>query len=224
MSDDSFIREVDEELRSDRMQDAWKKYGKIVIAVAVSIVLATGGYRYYQYYTKSQANSAGDQFIKAIELSENGDREAAIKALENLSENGSPSYSALALLRLAAEKAAGGDFKGAVADYDQVAANNEIDQSYRDIANLRAGLLMVDQGSLSDVVSRVEGLSGPGAPFRHTAREALGLAYWKARELDASAKLFQSISVDAAAPAALRGRANLMLDMIAADGGPARTN
>ena len=48
MSDDSFIREVDEELRSDRVQEFWNKYGKLVIGVAVAIVVVTGGYRFYE--------------------------------------------------------------------------------------------------------------------------------------------------------------------------------
>ena len=43
--DDSFIREVNEELRSDRMKDAWRRYGKILIAAAVILVVGTAGWR-----------------------------------------------------------------------------------------------------------------------------------------------------------------------------------
>ena len=56
------FREVDEELRSDRFQEFWNRYGKILIGVAVAIVLATGGYRYYEYYTAKQAAEAGDRY------------------------------------------------------------------------------------------------------------------------------------------------------------------
>ena len=70
MSDDSFIREVDEELRSDRVQEFWDKYGKLVIGVAVAIVVVTGGYRFYEYYTGQQAAEAGDAFMEAVTLSE----------------------------------------------------------------------------------------------------------------------------------------------------------
>jgi len=49
MSDDSFIREVDDELRTERVQNIWKKYGKLLIAGAAAVVIGTAGYRSYQY-------------------------------------------------------------------------------------------------------------------------------------------------------------------------------
>ncbi len=222
MSDDSFIREVDEELRSDRMHDFWVKYGKIVIGVAVAIVVVTAGYRGYKYYMKSQAENAGDAFMAAVSLSRQNKHDEAIKALEKLADNGPESYAALANMRMASELAGKGDIKGAVAAYDKIAGNSKIDQSYRDIAQLRAGLLLVDSGSREDVVKRVGALAKPGTPFRHSAREALGLAAWKAGDLKEAARNFNKIAEDQDAPTAMRGRANLMLDLIAGKGGPAR--
>ena len=59
MSDDSFIREVDEELRSDRFQDFWKAYGKVLIGVALAIVIGTAAYRYWEYSTASKSAAMG---------------------------------------------------------------------------------------------------------------------------------------------------------------------
>jgi hypothetical protein len=222
MSDDSFIREVDEELRSERMRTFWARYGKIVIGVAVAIVVVTAGYRGYKYYMKTQAETAGDAFMAAISLSQDKKHDEAIKALETLASTGPESYAALARMRLASELAGKGDAAGAVAAYDAIAANAKADQTYRDIAQLRAGLLLVDSGSLDDVKKRVAGLAAAGKPFRHSAREALGLPAWKAGLLEEAAKNFNMISQDQEAPGSTRGRANLMLDLIAGKGGPAR--
>jgi len=42
MSDDSFIREVDEELRHDRLKSIWDRFGNLLIGLAVLVlVLAT---------------------------------------------------------------------------------------------------------------------------------------------------------------------------------------
>ena len=60
MSDDSFIREVDEELRSEQVQQVWQRYGKLIVGGAIAIVLAVGAYRYYHYYTAQSVNSAPD--------------------------------------------------------------------------------------------------------------------------------------------------------------------
>ena len=75
MSDDSFIREVDEELRSDRFQAFWKSYGKIVIGVALAVVIGTAAFRYWEYSTASKSAALGDNFMAAVKLAENGKTE-----------------------------------------------------------------------------------------------------------------------------------------------------
>jgi hypothetical protein len=222
MSDDSFIREVDDELRSERMQNFWSRYGKIVITVAVSIVLVTAGYRGYKFYMKSQAETAGDAFMAAVQLSSDNKHDEAIKALGALADTGPEAYAALARMRMASELTGKGQPKAAIEAYDKIAENSKIDETYRDLAKLRAGLLLVDIGSQDDVIKRIGDLAKAGIPFRHSAREGLGLAAWKAGDLKEAAKNFNLISEDQDAPGSMRGRANLMLDLIAGKGGPAR--
>jgi hypothetical protein len=48
MSDDSFIREVEEELRSDRLKGFWDRFGPILIGAAILVVVATAGWRGYE--------------------------------------------------------------------------------------------------------------------------------------------------------------------------------
>jgi hypothetical protein len=54
---------------------------------------------------------------------------------------------------------------------------------------LRAAYLLVDHGSYSDVSAEVEVLAVPGNPARHSAREALGLAAFKAGDLAKAAAM-----------------------------------
>ncbi len=222
MSDDSFIREVDDELRSEKMQQFWSRYGKLVIGVALSIVLLTAGYRGYKFYQESQAETAGDAFMAAVQLSNDNKHDEAIKALAKLADTGPEAYAALARMRMASELTGKGEAKAAVAAYDEIAENSKIDETYRDLARLRAGLLLVDIGTRDEVKKRIEVLAKPGIPFRHSAREGLGLAAWKAGDLKEAAKYFTLISDDQDAPNSMRGRANLMLDLIAGKGGPER--
>lgn len=214
MSDDSFIREVDEELRQDQARALWKRFGPYFIGAAVAIVVATAGWRFYQYTVESKANASGDRFLAALELAAEGKTDEAAEALEALQADGYGSYPVLARMREATLKAQAGDPAGAVVAFDAVAADGTIPDVIRDMARLRAALLLVDNGSYDDVAERVEPLTGDANALRYSAREALGLSAWKAGNVGDAEKLFDQIAGDPAAPRALAARAGIMLELI----------
>ncbi|MCI5076652.1 tetratricopeptide repeat protein [Oricola sp.] len=218
MSDDSFIREVEEELRSDRMKRIWDRFGPILIGAAILIVIATAGYRGYQYYTDSRASASGDRFLVALNLANDGKPDEALAALEELEGDGYGAYPVLARMRAATVLQEKGDSAGAVAAFDAVAADSSAPAAVRDMAKIRAAYILVDTGSAADVAERAESLSSDENPLRHAAREALGLAAWKEGRLGDAKVLFQQIVDDPSAPRNAQQRAGIMLDLITASG------
>lgn len=222
MSDDSFFREVDEELRSEKVQDFWKSYGKILIAAAVAFVLGVGGWRFYEYYTAKQAAEAGDAFMAAVKLSEDKKPDEALVALEKIEGQSEGSYQTLARLRRAAELAGKGDKEAAIKTYDEIVAGGGVDENLKAIARIRAGMLLVDTAGVTEVQARVGALAAPGGPWRSSAREALGLAYFKAGDLDNAFKQFEAVLNDSESPSSIKQRMRIMLDLIASQGGPVK--
>lgn len=218
MEDDQFIREVNQEMRQDRMEGLWKKYKWVIMGVAVLIVVVTAASRGWESYSASQSAASGDKFMAAIALSNDGKHDEAIKNLEELSTSGSGQYPALAQLRIASEVAKRGDVSEAVAAFDKIAADSSFNSTLQSVAQLRAGLLLVDSGSMEDVTKRLGDLAEGGEPFRHSAREGLGLAAWKANKLPDAYKWFQAILDDAQSTAGTRSRADVMLKLLAGKG------
>lgn len=218
MSDDHFVREVDEEIRSDQFKSIWDRYGLLMIGGAVAVVLATAAWRGYEYWTENQASKSGDAFLAATKLAGSGDNDAALAALAEIEKSGFGSYPVLARMRTATVEAAKGNAAKAIELFDAVANDSGIDDAIRDIARLRAGLLMVDNGKYQDVAARVEVLSSAANPLRHSAREALGLAAWKESKAAEAEAFFKQIADDPDAPRNLAERANLMLDVIKSSG------
>ncbi|MCP4315537.1 MAG: tetratricopeptide repeat protein [Hyphomicrobiales bacterium] len=218
MSDDSFIREVDEELRSDQMKSIWKRFGKYIIGIAVLIVVGTGAFRGYEYWTKSEASRSGDAFLAALNLAREGKQYEALTALRELEKDGYGSYPALARMRAATVLADAGDNDAAISDFSTIGSDSSVPAAVRDIARIRAAYLLVDSGSYDDVSVQVESISGADNPMRHSAREALGLAAWKAGELTQARQWFEQIVGDTGVPAGITQRAQMMLDIIAASG------
>nr|WIE91009.1 tetratricopeptide repeat protein [Mesorhizobium sp. WSM4875] len=218
MSDDSFIREVNEEIRREQAQALWDRFGPALLGAAILIVVATAAFVGYRYWDENRANRSGDAFSQALKLANDGKNDEAIAALDQLEKDGYGAYPLLARMRAATVKADKGDVDAAVKDFDAVAADSAIPAGIRDMARLRAALLLVDHGSFADVSSRVEALTADANPLRSSAREALGLAAWKEGKSADALKLFDQIASDDGAPRNARQRAQLMSELIRGSG------
>src|SRR5262245_35720583 len=62
------IREVDEELRRERFEKLWRKYGTYALGLAALVVLAVAGYIQWQHYTAGQREERARQYEAAIQL------------------------------------------------------------------------------------------------------------------------------------------------------------
>ena len=218
MSDDSFIREVNEEIRQDQARALWDRFGPLLIGAAVVVVLGTSAWVGYDYWRTRTANASGDRFSQALTLANEGKNDEAIAALQALEADGYGAYPLLARMRTATVLADKGDFAGAVKQFDGVAADGSIPGAIRDMARLRAALILVDHGSQADVAARVEALTAETNPLRHSAREALALAAWKDGKFADALTLFDQIAADSAAPRNNRERATLMTELIRSSG------
>jgi hypothetical protein len=218
MSDDSFIREVNEELRQDQARALWDRYGPYLLGIAIAVVVVTAAWVGWDYWTRSQANASGDRFSQALTLAEQGKTDEALAQLEALEADGYGAYPVLARLRTATLQAAQGNTEAAVAGFDAVANDGSVPSSIRDMARLRAAYILVDHGSYADVSTRVEALTADTNALRHSAREALGLAAWKEGRAADALSLFEQLASDAEAPRNVRERATMMAELIRGSG------
>src|SRR4029079_17960726 len=105
--------EVDEDLRRERAKKLWERYGVYVIGAAVAIVIVVAGYKIWEAWQARIAAESGDRFVAALKLAGEGKHDQAIAALTDIAKDGSTGDPVLANFRIAAEKAAAGDDKGA---------------------------------------------------------------------------------------------------------------
>ncbi|MGV0876771.1 tetratricopeptide repeat protein [Martelella sp. FLE1502] len=220
---DSFIREVNEELRSDRMKDAWRRYGKILIAAAVILVVGTAGWRGYEYWQSREAAKSGDVFLTALNQIEAGNLDAAEQTLAQLEQEGHGSYPVLAQLRAATLLSEAGDTAAAISAFSSIGKDRSVPEAIRDAAKLRAGWLLVDTGTYEQVSAEVEELSNDGNPFRFSAREILGLSAYRLKDYTRAQQWFEAIANDPEAPRNVLNRAQIMLEVMTADGNVAET-
>jgi hypothetical protein len=215
---DSFIREVNEELRSEQMRTIWKRFAPFIIAAAVLIIVGVAGTSLYQWWEASQSSASGDRFLSALKDADEKRADAAAKELGPLAKDGFGSYPVRARMRLATLKAEKGDTAAAISDFSAIGKDQAVPAAIRNASRLRAAWLLVDAGTYEQVAAEVETLAVPSSAMRHGAREVLGLAAYKAGDYSKARDWFQLIVDDSEAPGGVVGRARTMLGLMTASG------
>ena len=138
-----FFREVDEDVRRDRVVRLWTKYRYLLIALAVLVVAGTGGWRLYGHYRDEAAQAASAKYEAAAQLSRDGKPAEAAAVFDDLSKTAPRGYAILARLRAADERAAS-DPQAAIKAYEALVADPSFDPVFKDFAVLRAAMLRLD--------------------------------------------------------------------------------
>jgi hypothetical protein len=210
MSD--IFREVDEEVRRSQAELLWKRYGNAVIAVCVLVVAAVGGYRYLEWRKAEAAAEAGSRFQAAMKLFDEGKASEGEAAMTKIAGEGEGVYRTLARFRAAGELGKR-DAAGAIAAFDQIAADAGVDQTIRDAARLRAGALAVDARPFAEVETRLAPMASGTGGYRHQAAEMLAMSALKANDQAKARQFLDQLIVDRETPESIRTRAQLLIGL-----------
>ena len=129
------FQEVDEDLRRDKHEELWAKYGKYVIAVALAIVLATAANVGWREYSKSQRLADGERFAAAKALVGEGREAEAVAAFATLAADAGGGYAVIAKFEQATAQARSGDIAAAV-------GHDPIDRMGMGFLDLRKGQII----------------------------------------------------------------------------------
>lgn len=207
------FREIDEEVRRDKAAALWKKYGNLLIGLAVAAVVAVAAWQVWLYREQQASQAVGARLEEALRASRDNRGAEAESILVDLAANAPAGYRQIARFRLAAETGKRDAAAGATA-FDALANDSSLDQLYRDLARLRAGMLRVDLAPYTEIRTALEPLVSPQGVWRHSAREFLGIAALKANQFEDAGRWFDAIVTDPQSPQVLRQRTDLYLALV----------
>jgi hypothetical protein len=214
MSD--IFQEVDEEVRRDKALEFWNKYQNYLIALALLVVVATGGWRFWQYRQKQAAEAAGAAFHAALLLDDQGKAAEAKAALVKLQADAPRGYATLSRF-VEAGLQTKKDPKAGAAAFDALAADDSLDPLLRETARLRAALARLDAGETDAAKAALTPLAASGA-YNQTARLTLASIALAAKDYAGAGKWLDEVVADAEAPQADRRTAMTLLGLVAAQG------
>ncbi|WP_415403459.1 tetratricopeptide repeat protein [Tateyamaria sp. SN3-11] len=218
MSDtDSFIEEVTDEVRRDRLYGYLKRYGWIAALVIVAIVGTAGYFEYSRAQEEAKAQALGDAMLAALSADE---QEARAEALSGVTAE-TPQGAAVLAFMTAGAQADAGDAAAAAATLDTVTNNGDVPLIYRQVATFKSLMLQADNVDAEARRAGFESLAVPGVRLRLLAEEQLALIDIESGDTDAAIARFQMIMDDAESTPGLQRRA--LQAMVALGGAPEAT-
>jgi hypothetical protein len=218
---ESFIREVDENLRRSQAEDFAKRYGKWLIAALVLFLLAVGGFQFWrnQQAQKAAANSeALTAVLNDIGQGKTGD---APQRLQAIAADANDSMAASARLTRAALALQSGDRPTAVTEYRAIIDDKGVPQAYRDAATIRVTQMEFDTLKPDEVIARLQPLAVKDSAWYGSAGELTAIAMIKANRRAEAARLLTAIAADKNVPASIRGRAEQLGSTLSLPAAPA---
>ncbi len=204
---DSFIDEVTEEVRRDRLFRLMRRYGWIAVVVVLLLVGGTAYREYTRAAETAKAQAFGDAVLAALENNDAADRVAALDQIDAPTAEGA----AVLDMLIAAEEALDGNGTSAAERLNAAATDGDLPEIYRQIASFKA--LTRPESTLSAEERRVafEAMAAPGAPLRLLAEEQLALLDIEAGNIDAALTRLNALLTDSEVTAGLRRRASQLI-------------
>ena len=204
---DTFVREVDENLRRDQLRDFFQKNGTWLIVAVLLFLAASGGFIWWKQHEVQRSGAEVERLAEIYKDIGSGNMAQAPQQLDALSNSGSKAVRASALFARAALALQQGDTKLATSTYKSIANDSSLPQAYRDAALVRETALEFDQVPPQEVIARLQPLAKPGEPWFGSAGEMTALALIKQGKNQEAGQLFAAIAKDRGVPDAIRARA-----------------
>lgn len=210
MSD--IFREVEEEVRRERLTKLWKQYGDYVIAAAAVLIIGVAGFKLWQHYETVQNQKASVAYMQALELSGTGKPEDAAARFAQIAKTAPHGYALLAQMSQADTLLAAGKSQEAVALYKKIAEKDAKDIGQA--ARIRAAWALADSSSKADLEKLLQPVDVDDSGWRFMSREILAYVDFRDGRLKNAGAEYAKIASDAKAPSATRQRAQAMATLI----------
>jgi len=210
-------REVDEAVRQDQLGSIAKRYGKLIIAGVVLAIAAFGGWLWWKDSRENSLEERSEKLVTVLDKLEGGQIPQAQADLNALAADGSSATAVSAKLAQAAIALQQNRRADAVKALDQVAADDDAPQAYRDLAAIRSVAAQFEDLQPQAVVDRLKPLATPGNPWFGSAGELVAMAYLKQGKENLAGPLLAEIAKDEAVPQTLRARTRQLAGVLGYD-------
>jgi hypothetical protein len=214
---ESFIEEVSEEVRRDRLFGLMRRYGWIAVLLILALVGGAAWNEWRKAQETAAAQATGNALLAALEPNDSAARVTALRAIE-VDSTGAEILREFLTVSELIETGASTEAREIL---QGIASNGAVDPVYRQLAGFKALIIDASQMSLADRRVGFEGIAQTSPMLRVAAEEQLALIDIEEGKPEAAISRLQALQSDAEATAGLRQRASQLI--VALGGSPQST-
>jgi hypothetical protein len=199
------FHEVEEDVRRERYEQLWKKYGNYLIVLAGIVVLGVAAFQAWRAYDLDQRQKVSDAYQAAEQTAASGNAAKAETQFAALAKDAPAGYATLSKLHLAGAYLTQGKRDPAIALLRELTGSS--DRVIAATARLRLAWALADASPKADVQTVLQPLLAANSPWRYAAQEVVAYLDLKAGQHTLAIAEYTKLAQDQQAPAALRQRA-----------------
>src|ERR1700712_2774256 len=222
---DDIFKEVDEDLRAERLRAAGRRYGMLVLAVILLPAIAASAWQYQLFRHRQLGAATASIFFAATKQADstlhaggttgpNAAQAEAARQFDQVVARGPEGFRSLARLRQAQIAWNTGQHKQALAYWDALHDDSDADPTLRGLGNLLWVQHQVDDGDPAVLKSRLGALNTPGSSWRPLAQELDAEIDLRLGHVADARRKLAALAIDGAAPEGLRNRAGGLNDTL----------
>lgn len=206
--EDNLLREMQDDLRRDRAQRLWKRYGGMILGLCAAVVIGTAAGVAWRNHQAGKHEALTSELARALQKDK--EREALSLVMKHA---GHGPHAGIAGLQLAARELKDGGGKEALAAYQQVAEDASQEEAFRNLARVLAVHAALQYGL------EVPAFSAPqsGEAFVAEMHEAKGWDLMAQGKQDEALARFAELKDNPEAPPQLRARMEAVTSYLATD-------
>ena len=213
-TDQAFLREVDEELRRDRLIRFWRNYGWWTVGAIVLALAVFAGVLFWNHSRDAARAAESVKLQDGIDALSAANTAKAKPLIDTLAASSTPGNRGVAKLLQADALLRAGDVKGAAAKFAEVAGDTRIGQPIRDLALIRQTAAEYDALAPQAVIDRLKPLTAKDSAWLGSAGEMVAVAYLRLNKPEDARGMFKTIAESDDVPDPIRQRAVQMENVL----------
>ena len=211
---DAFIREIDEELKNEKLQRLWDKYGLFIILFVVAAVSAAVSFETFKSWNEKRNQEFSNAYAYALNLQNQGRYAEAADILQNLEKAKRGVYSDIAQIQLANIKLEQGETEAAIALLENASANSSFNPQMREVATIKLASLKLDYAQAEEIQNLLSQFVNKPGTWTNTAKELLAMLAIRESDFETARNLYQELSSAENGSESSRARAADMLNVL----------